>query len=135
MSKYFQEFCNTVVALDPSIRFTGIADQDGKLEATSERKGLKPLLNADARAEYAVTAATRQATRLRWEYLLGRIKYATSHYDKLIRATIPIADQNRRLSHVLILSFEPNTESVHEIITKKIIPLIHKNMDRFIEGT
>jgi len=50
MKKFFQEFCDKVVALDPSIRFAGIADQDGKFEATGERKGLKGLLTQEERA-------------------------------------------------------------------------------------
>lgn len=127
MEQVFKELCEKIVEQDPSIRFVGIADEEGSLEATAERKGLKPLLSPDERTEYAITAANRQATRLRWEYLLGRIKYATSYYEKLIRATIPIADENRRLSHVVLVSFEP-TAAAHEIITKKIIPLISKNM-------
>jgi hypothetical protein len=133
MKPFFQEFCDKVIALDKSIRFAGIADEDGKLMATVERKGLKPLLTPEERAQYAITAATRQYTRLRWEYLLGKINYATSHYAKLIRATIPIADENSRLSYVLLLSFDVETENVHEIIMKKIIPLVRKNMNKFLK--
>ncbi len=131
----FEEFCRNVLALDPKIRFAGIADGDGKLEATADRKGLTPLLNSEERAQYAITAATRQYTRLRWEYKLGKIMYASSHYTKLIRATIPIADENSRLSHVLLLSFDANAEDFHQIITKKIIPLVAKNMSNFLKAT
>jgi len=132
MKKFFQEFCDNVVLLDPSIRFAGISDEDGKLEATAERKGLNALLTAEERAQYAITAATRQYTRLRWEYLLGRILYASSHYSKITRATIPIADEGSRLSYVLLLSFDADTPNFHEIIIKKVIPLVHKNMSTFL---
>jgi hypothetical protein len=133
MKSFFQEFCDKVIALDKSIRFAAIADEDGKLEAASERKGLKPLMTPEERAQYAITAATRQYTRLRWEYLLGKINYATSHYAKLIRATIPIADENSRLSYVLLLSFDVDTENLHDVIMKKIIPLVRKNTDKFLK--
>jgi hypothetical protein len=133
MKSFFQEFCDKVIALDKSIRFAAIADEDGKLMATSERKGLKGLLTPEERAQYAITAATRQYTRLRWEYLLGRINYAMSHYAKLIRATIPIADENSRLSYVLLLSFDVDAENVHGVIMKKIIPLVRKNTSRFLK--
>jgi hypothetical protein len=132
MKKFFQEFCDKVVALDPSIRFAGISDEDGKLEATADRKDLKALLTSEERAQYAITAATRQYTRLRWEYLLGRILYASSHYSKITRATIPIADESSTLSYVLLLSFDVDTPNFHEIITKKVIPLVHKNMSTFL---
>jgi hypothetical protein len=101
--------------------------------ATSERRGLKPLLTQEERAQYAITAATRQYTRLRWEYLLGKINYATSHYAKIVRATIPIADENNRLSYVLLLSFDVEVENVHDVIMKKIIPLVRKNTNRFLK--
>ena len=133
MKPFFQEFCDKVISLDKSIRFAAIADEDGKLVATSQRKGLKALLTPEERAQYAITAATRQYTRLRWEYLLGRINYAMSHYAKIIRATIPIADENSRLSYVLLLSFDVNAEDVHDLIMNKIIPLVRKNTSKFLK--
>jgi len=133
MKPFFQEFCDKVISLDKSIRFAAIADEDGKLVATSQRKGLKALLTPEERAQYAITAATRQYTRLRWEYLLGRINYAMSHYAKIIRATIPIADENSRLSYVLLLSFDIDAENVHDLIMNKIIPLVRKNMSKFLK--
>jgi len=133
MKSFFQEFCDKVIALDKSIRFAGIADEDGKLMATAERKGLKPLLTPEERAQYAITAATRQYTRLRWEYLLGKINYATSHYARLVRATIPIADENSRLSYVLLLSFDVEVDNVHDVIMKKVIPLVRKNTNKFLK--
>lgn len=129
----FQKFCDQVISLDSSIRFAGIADEDGKILAVSERKGLKPLLTPEERAQYAITAATRQYTRLRWEYLLGKIYYASSHYASLIRATIPITNDNSRLSYVLLLSFDVGTENFHEIIMKRIIPLVTKNTTRLLK--
>ena len=132
MKPFFQEFCDKVISLDKSIRFAAIADEDGKLVATSQRKGLKALLTPEERAQYAITAATRQYTRLRWEYLLGRINYAMSHYAKIIRATIPIADENSRLSYVLLLSFDIDAEDVHDLIMNKIIPLVRKNTSKFL---
>jgi hypothetical protein len=123
--KIFQEICNRVVSVNPAIRFTGIADEDGELLAFSERKALSPLLTPEERAQYAITAATRQYTRLRWESHLGKINYASSHYAKLIRATIPITDDNNMLSYVLLMSFDVGTSDLHNIIMKHVIPLVN----------
>jgi hypothetical protein len=123
--KFLQEICNRVVSINPSIRFAGIADEDGELLAFSERKGLTPLLTPEERAQYAITAATRQYTRLRWESHLGKINYASSHYAKLIRATIPITDENNRLAYVLLMSFDVGTTDFHNIIMKHVIPLVN----------
>jgi hypothetical protein len=134
MKQVFKDLCNRVIGLDPSIRFIGIADEHGSLLSMAERKGLKPLLNAEETAQYAITAATRQYTRLRWEYLLGTVHYACSHYAKLIRATIPITDNNNRLAYVVLLTFDVGTENFHNIIMKKVIPLIHENSPRLLRN-
>lgn len=121
--------------MDPVIRFVGITDEDGTLLATTERKGLKPLLSPEERAQYAITAATRQYTRLRWEYLLGKVDYASSHYAKLIRATIPIADENSRLYYVMLLSFDVESgDKVHNIIMNKVLPIVRKNTSKFMKN-
>lgn len=128
----FQKLCDEVISLDNSIRFAGISDKEGKLLAVSERQNLKPLLSDEERAQYAITAATRQYTRLRWEYHLGRIHYASSRYEHLARATIPIADANSTLYYVLLLSFDPNIHNLHKLITSIIIPRIRKWKKRLL---
>jgi len=129
----FKEFCEQVLSFNSSIRFVGIADEHGSLLAVSERKGLEPLLNPEERSQYAITSATRQYTRLRWQYLLGNIEYATSVYEKLIRATVPITDTDNRFAYVILLSFDAGTDKFHEIIKNKIIPLVQKSKNDFLE--
>jgi hypothetical protein len=128
----FQKVCDEVISLNDSIRFAGISDKEGKLLAVSERQNLKPLLSNEERAQYAITAATRQYTRLRWEYHLGRIHYASSRYEKLARATIPIADANSTLYYVLLLSFDPDIKNIHKLIMDTIIPRIRKWKKRLL---
>src|SRR5437764_6924916 len=123
----FHGFSQQVLSFNSSIRFVGIADEHGSLLAVSERKGLNPLLNPEERSQYAITSATRQYTRLRWQYLLGNIEYATSVYEKLIRATVPITDNDNRFAYVILLSFDAGTDKFHEIIKNKIIPLVQKS--------
>jgi hypothetical protein len=129
----FKQFCDQVLSFDSSIRFVGIADEHGSLLAVSERKGLKPLLNPEERSQYAITSATRQYTRLRWQYLLGSIEYATSVYEKLIRATVPITDNDNRLAYVILISFDTGTENFYGIIKNKILPLVSKRKRQFLE--
>jgi hypothetical protein len=130
---FFQGFCDKVILADSSIRFIGIADEHGRLLATRERKGLKPLLNMQETEQYAITAAARQYTRIRWQSILGKIDYTCSHYDKLLRATIPITDENNRLSHIIILTLDVETDNFHEVIMNKIVPLVRENTSKFLE--
>ena len=128
-----KELCNQILNVDSSIRFIGIADDTGSLISISERKGLKPFLNYQETEQYAITAATRQYTRLRWRYTLGRVDYTYSIYEKLIRANIPITDANNRLAYVILMTFDIGTDNFHQIMTKKIIPLIRKSKALFFK--
>ena len=53
--------------MDSRIRFVGIADKHGIIITKGERKGIVPLLNDEETEQYAITACTRQYTRLRWQ--------------------------------------------------------------------
>ena len=65
---------------------------------------------------------------------MGKIGYASSYYARLIRATIPIADENSRLYYVMLLSFDVAAgDRVHGIITKKILPIVGKNTAKFLK--
>ena len=131
---FFQEFSDKVISVNPSIRFVGIADEHGRLLVTKDRKGLKPLLNMPETEQYAITAATRQHTRIRWQQILGKIDYSSSHYDKLLRATIPITDENNRLSHIIILTLDVETYNIHEIMMDKVVPLVRQNTNKFLKA-
>ena len=65
MEAFFFDSCNRILSLDPAIRFMGIADEHGTLLATAEREGLVPLLNTEETIQYAITATTRQYTRIK----------------------------------------------------------------------
>ena len=129
---FFQEFCDKVISVDSCIRFIGIADEHGRLLATKDRKDLKPLLNMQETEQYALTAATRQHTRIRWQQILGKIDYSSSHYDKLLRATIPITDDNNRLTHIIILTLDVETDDIHKIMMDRVVPLVRENTSRFL---
>lgn len=131
MGESFKHFCDTIVKIDSSIRFVGIADGHGHILATAERPGLEPLLNPQETEQYAITAATRQYTRIRWQHILGKISFTCSRYDKLLRSTIPITDDANHLLYVIILTFDVETDDFHETITQKILPLVNNNLDNF----
>jgi hypothetical protein len=133
MKEFFQHLCSEIIRSNVAIRFIGIADEHGFLLSTKERKGLVPLLNTEETTQYAITAATRQYTRIRWQPVLGKIDYTCSHYDKLLRATIPITDNNNSLCYVIIFTFDVNTDNFHQIIMERILPIVRKNSRRLLE--
>jgi hypothetical protein len=128
----FSSLCNKLVGIDPRIRFVGVADKHGMILTTAERAGIIPLLNAEETEQYAITASTRQYTRLRWQDLLGKLNYTCSLYEKILRITVPITNQKNRLEYLLIFTLDPNTEDFDYLIMEKVIPMITNFFSRIL---
>src|SRR5919112_3387776 len=120
----FKGLCDKIIGIDSRIRFIGIADKHGLIITKGERKGIIPLLNDEETEQYAITASTRQYTRLRWQDLLGKLNYTCSLYEKILRITIPITNQKSRLEYLLIFTLDPHTNDFDNLITEKIMPSI-----------
>jgi len=121
----FKEFCNRIIGTDSRIRYVGIADKHGIIITMGERKNIVPLLNDEETAQYAITASTRQYTRLRWQNILGKLYYTCSLYEKILRITIPITNQKNRLEYLMIFTLDPdNIDDFDNLIMNKIMPMI-----------
>ena len=128
----FSSLCNNLVGIDPRIRFVGVADKHGLILTTAEREGIIPLLNDEETEQYAITASTRQYTRLRWQDLLGKLHYTCSLYEKILRITVPITNQKNRLDYLLIFTLNPNTEDFDYLIMEKVIPIVTDFFSRIL---
>jgi hypothetical protein len=128
----FSSLCNKLVRIDPRIRFVGVADKHGLILTTAEREGIIPLLNDEETEQYAITASTRQYTRLRWQDLLGKLHYTCSLYEKILRITVPITNQKNRLEYLLIFTLNPNTENFDYLIMEKVIPIVTDFFSRIL---
>jgi len=121
----FKEFCNRIIGTDSRVRYVGIADKHGIIITKGERKDIIPLLNDEETAQYAITASTRQYTRLRWQNILGKLYYTCSLYEKILRITIPITNQKNRLEYLMIFTLDPdNIDDFDNLIMNKIMPMI-----------
>lgn len=86
-------FCREILCLDAGIRFAGVADRIGRLVAAEYRPDLKkkPLLTKEESELSAIQSILRMGTRATLEGKLGRVVYAFTQYEKVKRATIPLA--------------------------------------------
>ena len=120
----FSDICKQILSVHESIRFGGIANKMGSLEATAYRQGLVPLMTRDQTSQYAIQAVLRAATRGDFETNIGRLQYSIGKYEKLIRATIPILlsnnDHDNRLYLLLSFDIDSDTKSVIEEVLKYI---------------
>ena len=127
----YKDFCNKIIDTDSRIRYIGIADKHGIIITKGERKGIVPLLNDEETEQYAITASTRQYTRLRWQNILGKLYYTCSLYEKILRITIPITNQNNRLEYLIIFTLDPNINDFDDMIMNKIMDPIKKLFLKF----
>jgi len=128
----YKDFCNKIIDTDSRIRYIGIADKHGIIITKGERKGIVPLLNDEETEQYAITASTRQYTRLRWQNILGKLYYTCSLYEKILRITIPITNQNNRLEYLIIFTLDPNINDFDDIIMNKIMDPIEKLFSKIL---
>lgn len=126
MAELYKSICDRIVKADGAIRFAGIVDEHGNVLASSERKGLKPLLDKEQTAQYALAAVTRQYTRIRWQSILGKIDYTCSYYEKVFRVTIPITDTTNHLRSVIFFTLDVSTKNFHSIIMSKVLPFVRE---------
>ncbi len=117
----FKGLCDKIIDTDSRIRFVGIADKHGIILTKGERKGIVPLLNDEETEQYAITASTRQYTRLRWQNILGKLHYTCSLYEKILRITIPITNQNNRLEFLMILTLDPDIDDFDDLVMRKLM--------------
>lgn len=116
-----------MLQIDKSIRFTGIANKMGSLEATAYRKGLVPLMTGDQTSQYAIQAVLRAAIREDFETNIGRLQYSIGKYEKLIRATVPIISSNIDHDDKLYLLLSFDIDSDVKSIIEKVLKYIEMN--------
>jgi len=59
VANFFKSFCETITRSDKNIRFAAIVDHHGTILASSERKGIKPLLNEEQTSQYALACCDK----------------------------------------------------------------------------
>ena len=133
MVDLFNSLCDRIIKANSTVRFAAIVDEHGTVMASTERRGLKPLLDREQTAQYALAAVTRQYTRIRWQSILGKIDYTCSYYEKVFRVTIPITDRNNRLRAVIIFTLDVSVKHFHSIIMRKLIPVVREAESKLIK--
>ena len=115
-----EELLKKIVGLDNSIRFGAICNRFGEITTKYPREGVSLHLN-----DYETSKLLREASnswhyRHQLSYKLGKGKFALAVYEKLIRLTIPIDQEN-----LLLLTLE-NFENIPQLVEN-----VHKLIKNF----
>ena len=106
-----------VITLDKSIRRCEIIDKSGSIVVAASRENVQPVITDDEHYKEALQAAIRNFTTPSWARAFGEKIYSVSRYEKLIIANITLSDR-----HLMLVSFDLDTDNFDEIIMKKIRP-------------
>ena len=126
-TKFFSSFTKNILNSDRSIRWVGIADQNGIIINERNRQGLKPLLTIEENHEFALNTIIRHKTRLRFASKIGELTYTFRRYEKVSRCLIPINE-----NYYLIFTMDFDQYDFDKIIMEKIIPLIKQEKEKFL---
>jgi hypothetical protein len=119
-SSLFEDVCQSIIDLDKTIRFAGIANMRRTIVSAKYRAGLVPLLTQEETIESLEYSVLRMSTRRLMEAKLGKTIYSITFYEKVKRVVIPIGKDG---DFILMVSFD--NEAEHDtIIRNKIMPLI-----------
>ncbi|MGA6991647.1 MAG: hypothetical protein WBL68_13990 [Nitrososphaeraceae archaeon] len=122
------EFSKAMLDLDPSVRWMGIANKFGVLLNAEHREGLEQLMTDEENEDYAALTVTRHKTRIKFQPKIGDLVYAVGKYEKVIRVTIRINED-----YFLLLTLDVDAKDYDSILVEKVIPLVRKRRDEFVD--
>lgn len=125
---FLYEFSKTMLNLDPSVRWMGIASKFGILLNAEHREGLEQLMTDEENEEYAALTVTRHKTRLKFQPKIGDLIYAVGKYEKIIRVTIKINED-----YFLLLTLDIDAKDYDSILVEKVIPLVRERTNGFVD--
>ena len=125
---FLYEFSKTMLNLDPSVRWMGIASKFGILVNAEHREGLEQLMTDEENEEYAALTVTRHKTRLKFQPKIGDLIYAVGKYEKIIRVTIKINED-----YFLLLTLDIDAKDYDSILVEKVIPLVRERRNECVD--
>ena len=105
------------------IRFAGFLDSDGNLIKGKIREGIIPFENDEEQKKIFRELAIRVATRVKFDYSMGRVKYSSSRREKLVMMSFPLKNS------ILLITAEPNVNI--DRLAYKIIQFLGSDWSEF----
>ncbi len=105
------------------IRFAGFLDYEGNLIKGKIREGVIPFENDEEQKKIFRELAIRVATRVKFDYSMGRVKYSSSRREKLVMMSFPLKNS------ILLITAEPNVNI--DRLAYKIIQFLGNDWSEF----
>ncbi len=100
----YTKICNAILEVDPKIRFAGIINERGHLDAGGMRPNVKPLENEKDDEMMFLELALRVKMRKEFDAQLGPVKFAMASRQRALAISILINDD------ILYVVAEPDAD-------------------------
>ena len=112
----YSNLCQTVMDLDPRIRYVSICDDTGKNVYGGQRDGVEDLLSKEETKEANIQIWDIWAVRSPLTLKVGRAKYTITEFQKIKRISMPLDND-----YLLVVTAEVNIN--HDDLIQKILNL------------
>jgi hypothetical protein len=119
----YDELYESILSLDPKVRFVAILNLQGKLVHKGHRREIQSYL--DSLDQMTSVQHALESWHLRSQYVeqIGLTKYAMAIYEKIRRYTVPIGQ-----THLLYITTEPDIS--HEMFMQDVLKLVETHKKR-----
>ena len=113
----YVRICNSVMSIDPNIRFAGVINERGRLVAGGMKDSIKSLEDERDDEMIFMELALRVKMRKEFDGQLGSVKFALALRERILAISVPINND------ILYAVFEPDTD--YSVIPNKILKIVN----------
>ena len=118
MTVNYDELSKQVLALDPQVRFAGVANSKGVIVAGGQKENVERLLSDDDVKMSIHYALQKRDLYTNLAYRIGHERSSITEYEKVTMMSIPINS-----NELFLISTEPRADYL------KIIDYVHSALD------
>ena len=114
----YNELSKQILALDPQVRFAGVANSKGEMVAGGQKDDVEKILVGDEVNMSIHYALQKRDLYTNLEYKIGRERSSITEYDIVTMISIPVNS-----NELVLISTEPRADYL------KIIDYVHSMLD------
>ncbi len=113
----YTKICNSILSIDPKIRFVGVINERGRLVAGGMKENVEPLESEKDDEMIFMELALRVKMRKEFDKQLGPVNFALASRERALAISVIINDD------ILYVVCEPDSD--YAVLPKKILEIIH----------
>lgn len=113
----YAKICESILSIDPKIRFAGVINERGRLVAGGMRENIEPLENEKDDEMIFMELALRVKMRKEFDKQLGPVNFAMASRERALAISVLINED------ILYVVSEPDSD--YGVLPKKILKIIN----------